>query len=242
MRVPREICALILVFCARRALANTEIVNFQASLSPNTAVAQASEWPVVDSTSSTLHLRVLPAPLDTPATRICEPSAKHPAQPCPHETWLNIDLDDDLWSTYSVFTLRISWPASNPARFYIDMYSPDTLRGVLDDTKHTPTPHTTEGAYTRRKYARIRLVDEGVLTPTTANGNRTVEPVSFLVTVEPMYLGVVPASLLPTILFLVGLLSVAGFVAFPRIHAYLSAAASQVKTEYGVTEERRKQL
>ena len=52
---------------------------------------------------------VLPAPFGTPLQEVCNLDTVD--YPCPHELWLALDLTRD-WSTYSTFTLRLSWAAS----------------------------------------------------------------------------------------------------------------------------------
>ena len=59
--------------------------------------------------------RIQPAPLGTPFADVCPGlpgGSEGSEESCPHEHWLTLRLDDPAWSTYSRFTLRISWPAS----------------------------------------------------------------------------------------------------------------------------------
>ncbi|EIW63847.1 uncharacterized protein TRAVEDRAFT_16119 [Trametes versicolor FP-101664 SS1] len=238
MKLPREILLLVLGLCTvgplRTVLANTEIVNFEASLGPDIPHLKATDWPVLSPTNTQALLRVLPAPLDTSIVTVCEPLSADALGSCPHEAWVAIDTDESSWSQYSKFTLRISWPASYPAGFFIDLYSPEDLPSTSPKTR---TRHTL----TRRKYARIRLVSEGVFTPSPANEGRTVEPVPFIVAVEPLILGLVPESLLPTLLLLLALVVVAGSLVLPRILKHLVAVAAQVRVESATAAEKRRQ-
>ncbi|EGO19138.1 hypothetical protein SERLADRAFT_480384, partial [Serpula lacrymans var. lacrymans S7.9] len=104
---------------------------------------------------------VQPAPLNTPLNEVCEPAYSSLGQApfsCPHELWVTLQLDDEGWRYYSYFTLRLSWPASTPADFSIQIYSPESL---------SPHKSSAGSTTTRQKYARIRLTDTGVLSPST---------------------------------------------------------------------------
>ncbi|KAI0370030.1 hypothetical protein BV20DRAFT_995650 [Pilatotrama ljubarskyi] len=241
MRLPRELFAIVLAFCTvvptHFVSGNTEIVNFDASPSTNILFPQTLDWPVLNPTTPHKLLRVLPASVDTPITSVCEPIT---AGQCENEKWLSLDLDEQPWLPYSKFTLRISWPASHPAEFYIELHSPESLASVVPDANDVQEDPPNLSS-TRRKYARIRVIHQGVLTPSRSNQNRTVKPVPFEVIVEPLYLGVIPASLVPTLVFLLVLVGVTAFVVLPRIQAYVFAVASQVRSEAAFAEERRKQ-
>ncbi|OJT04579.1 hypothetical protein TRAPUB_4849 [Trametes pubescens] len=238
MRIPKEIILIILGLCATGPIhavqANTEIVNFEASVGPDIPHLKALDWPILNASNSQTMLRVLPAPLDTHISTVCEPLSAETLGSCPHEAWLAIDSDESAWSQYSKFTLRISWPASFPAGFFIDLYSPEDLPSTSQKSRNRHT-------LTRRKFARIRLISEGVFTPSPSNEGRAIEPVPFIVAVEPLLLGVVPESLLPTLLLLIALVVVAGSFVLPRILKHLFAAADQVRIETAQAAEKRRQ-
>ncbi|KAH9854357.1 hypothetical protein C2E23DRAFT_818407 [Lenzites betulinus] len=236
MQLPRELIASILAFGITASLpgvrANTEIVNFEASFGPDTPIPRASEWLSLNPTNDQTLLHVLPAPLGSSIGEVCEPLSLQSLRRCPHEAWLAVDLDKSPWSSYSRFTLRISWPTSYPTDFFIDLYSPESLGAALYDGQGVPPRGASDTASTRTKFARIRLISDGVLTPSPSNQNRTIEPVPCIVIVEPLYLGVVPASLVPTLLFLFGLVGITGFVALPRISKHLFAIADRIRVEH----------
>ncbi|KAI0652643.1 hypothetical protein C8Q79DRAFT_897465 [Trametes meyenii] len=238
MRLPGE---LVVVFLSLIGLvvANTEIVNFDASPGPQVTLRQASQWRVLDSNHSQALLRVLPAPLNTPIEAVCELPAASVSKQCLHEIWLVLDLDEPTWLPYHKFTLRISWPASHPAEFFVDVHSPQSVDALLHNMRHHS--QVSDAPLTRKKFARIRLVDAGVLTPSPANEGRGVEPVPFIVTVEPLYLGVLPMSLLPTVVFLLIVAAAAGFVVLPRVNRYLFTVAEEVQAEISTVDMRRKQ-
>ncbi|KAH9885441.1 hypothetical protein C8Q73DRAFT_795858 [Cubamyces lactineus] len=223
---------LCIVQSAHVVLANTEIVNFDASQASEVLLAETNEWPVLSPLHAQVLLRVSPAPTDTPIASVCEPISGNIPGDCPHETWLTVDLDASPWLSYSKFTLRVSWPAMHPADFFIDIYSPSQLAERFGHSKDAPD-HSA--ALTRKKFARIRVVHSGVFTPSPENVKRTVEPVPFIVLVEPLYLGVLPASLVPTLTFLLAVVAVAGFVVLPRVNGLLFSAAEQVKVEISAT-------
>ena len=86
---------------------------------------------------------------------------------------------------------------------------------------------------TRTKYARIRVVDAGVPTPQIHPGlsNLVVAgPVPFILILEQLYWGVLPASLLPTICFLVPVL-LAAAMTIPPIVAYLDPFVRQARED-----------
>ncbi|KAI0327649.1 hypothetical protein GY45DRAFT_1372973 [Cubamyces sp. BRFM 1775] len=233
---------LCIVHSARVVLANTEIVNFDASQSPDVFLAGANEWPVLSPSHALALMRVPPAPTGTPITAVCEPISSSNMGHCPHETWLAVDLDASAWLSYSKFTLRVSWPAMHPADFFIDIYSPEQLAAQLRSSlKDVPRHSSDKPTLTRKKFARIRVVHSGVFTPSPGNANRTVEPIPFNVLVEPLYLGVLPASLIPTVAFLLVVVAVAGFVVLPRVNRALFAAAEEVKAEIAAAEGHKKQ-
>ncbi|OSD01230.1 hypothetical protein PYCCODRAFT_1436723 [Trametes coccinea BRFM310] len=229
MRLLAATVALCILQAAHTVLANTEIVNFDASPIPNLSLPEALDWPIIEPSNSQLMLQMQPAPVDTPITTLCEPVLGQAIGECDHEAWLRLDLDTPSWSSCSKFTFRISWPANYPTDFYIDIHSPESLAAVLHGAVHSNKQQSSESAFTRRRFARIRVVHAGVFTPSSMN--RTIEAVPFVVTVEPLYFDVLPASLVPTVLLLLGVVVVTGFVAYPRINRYLFVVAEQVNRE-----------
>ncbi|KAH9947087.1 hypothetical protein B0H21DRAFT_363002 [Amylocystis lapponica] len=179
------------------------------------------------------YWKLLPAPLGTALEDVCE-TARYSLNSCPHELWVVLDLDDSEWRRYSKFTLRISWPASSPADFSIDIFSPDALEKFLKQQDmrggHAVASHSSG---TRRQFARIRLVDTGVRTPSSATdvGESLPEPVPFIVLLEPLYLGVLPATVAPILLFLVLILSFTAVVVVPFINRYLSTVVHDARAE-----------
>ncbi|KAJ8508630.1 hypothetical protein ONZ45_g9125 [Pleurotus djamor] len=186
-----------------------------------------------------------PAPFGTPLPSVCE--AETDALPialvtspfgCPHELWLVLNLTSNTWERYNSYTLRLSWPASSPADFDIQIYDADMLREFLEkhprDTykESSKKPYKTLGR--RIKYARIRLVDVGVLTPksnaSSSSSSHVPGAVSFTLILEPLYLGVIPASLTPTLLLIMPVIAAAFFIV-PRIWAYLEAIAQEARRE-----------
>jgi hypothetical protein len=142
--------------------------------------------------------------------------------------WLVLDLD--RWSNYSKFTLRLSWPASSPASFFVQIYTPESLLNRLSDFQHTPSSdannYVARDKTSRRMYAHIRVVDE-------TDGMSTVEStqrVVFRVILEPLIMGVLPASVQPVVVALVLVASLAA-LAVPWINRYFERLAWKARAE-----------
>lgn len=122
-------------------------------------------------------------------------------------------------------------PPQSPADFRIDLHPPPDLPLPLLASNSTPPP--TAGQYTRHTYARIRLVDTGVRTPgrsPPAAFTAAAPAVPFLVVLEPLVAGALPASLVPTLLVLAALVPLAALVA-RALHGVLAAAARDARRE-----------
>ncbi|KAE9393778.1 hypothetical protein BT96DRAFT_772456, partial [Gymnopus androsaceus JB14] len=134
---------------------------------------------------------VIPAPLGTPVIGVCSSTAgllsKVPN--CPHEIWIKLDLDEGDWKTYEKFSLRVSWPGSSPAKFHINILNSEATASRFAGKAITPQRRT------RVKFARIRVVDIGVVSP--MSGLTQTLSIPFIVTLDPLYFGVIPASLIP---------------------------------------------
>ncbi|KAK0234237.1 hypothetical protein IW262DRAFT_1291106 [Armillaria fumosa] len=202
---------LLLLYLSVLAFANTEIANFYASSDVQAPVAVGKEWAALSASENQRQYEIIPAPLGTPLTAVC------PSSPCRHELWLKLDLSNDDWQQFTKFTLRISWAAYDPADFLIDIIDGD----AISSGKSTDPP-------TRLKYARIRLVDTGVVTPGISVDRPTAVP--FTVILEPLYFGVLPASVVPTLYFLIAVVLLAA-TALPWINAYLEGYALKARRE-----------
>jgi len=181
----------------------------------------------LNSSRSELSFAVLPAPLETPLEKVCEGSRSF--RRCPYELWVVLDLDDVRWSTYSMFTLRLSWPAFVPTEFDIALYTPAQLYIHLQDSE----PPESKDSRTRVRYGRIRLVDAGVRNPAHPSFGMAPDPVPFVLKLEQLYFGVLPPTVVPTLLLLVPVTAVAAFVLLPRINLTLQHFAAQARNEIG---------
>lgn len=201
--------------------ANTEIINFGVTDSVPSVDLMGDEWPsaVLTHGDNQRQFEVLPAPLGTIASSMCENEKN-----CLHEVWIALDLTHSDWSKYDRFTLRISWPGSSSADFWIDLYR------VADDRSETLSSN-------RVRFARIRLVDTGVLAPTASDVGVTPLSVPFDVILEPLLLGLVPASLAPTIGALL-LVALAGFAVFRVINRYFNGLATEARKELSLLNRR----
>jgi hypothetical protein len=89
---------------------------------------------------------------------------------------------------------------------------------------------------TRIKYARVRVVDTGVRAPTAEykalllQGPIKPTPVPFMLILEPLYFGIIPATVVPTIGLLV-VVAIAAGLALPMVNRYMQDIAAQVRKE-----------
>jgi len=238
---------LIVLFICEEVIANTEIINFLAAEESNVDFSSTTvdSWPVLNYKNNQGYWNVDPPLLDTPLQQVCESEPGiDPANPfsCLHELWVALDLDDENWMSYSKFTLRLSWPASSPADFLLEIHSPQAIltrlsrlpqQSAIDDASIT-TPHLSRTGLstTRLKYARIRVVDTGIRTPTRTPDLpvSAARPISFILVLEQLYLGVIPASLVPAACFLIPVLACAA-LATPWILGYLDHFIKEARQE-----------
>lgn len=132
----------------------------------------------------------------------------------------------------------------HPADFHIRTYTPQSLaRLIQPGGRHQKLPIAEPATTTtRRMFARIRLVDTGVQTESDAKPPHTTTapvPVPFIVTLEPLILGVLPASLLPTVAVIVLVAVVAGFLVVPPVYRYLANLADEVRKETATAKSRK---
>ncbi|KAL0952013.1 hypothetical protein HGRIS_008662 [Hohenbuehelia grisea] len=269
MRFFNNTC-LVLCYVALTVHGNTEIVNFAAEDDDGATSTRGlqldlitADWPKLEYGHSESQWKVLPAPLATPITSVCETLAEEQSgdlgpdtnatrgtafRRCPHELWIRLDLSEEPWRGHSKFTLRASWPASFPTDFHIQVYTSRELRDYFVHRGVAPELNTAHAipppVPVRFKYARIRLVNTGVLTPeahtdpsqaspspdTQALDN---EPVPFVLVLEPLHFGVLPGSVVPVLVLLVPIL-VFAVLAVPRLNVYLEKLAQEARKELGV--------
>lgn len=105
------------------------------------------------------------------------------------------------------------------------IYDPSSLHAFSEI--HQPTSSHT----TRRKYARIRLSFSGVFSPPASP---VVDDVPFILALEPLYFGVLPSSVLPTICAIFSVI-VFGIPVAMKFNAMLQTTvqlAKQTKSTY----------
>lgn len=117
-----------------------------------------------------------------------------------------------------------------PADFDIQVFDPEELSAHFG-AKHK-TRLTTK---TRKKYARIRAVDTGVLTPTlnshTSGKNPVQAPlVPFILLLEPLYFGVLPSTVVPVLAYIVFVIIVA-CMSVPILNRYFRQIALKANEE-----------
>jgi len=224
---------LVLLCLLLSALANTEIRNFEATEDRIDEIAFLSlkfkelDWKGLDANASERDFHVVPAKLGTALDQICETSSDASesisSRRCAHESWVRLELDDKAWSTFTRFTLRVSWPAFYSTDFDLKIFSASELLQSFASDPLIPRPESWAAGpsrTTRRMYARIRLVDTGVRNPSHPLLDAVSDTVPFIVKLEPLHLGVLPESVIPTIL---AILLVAGASALFVVPKILSA-------------------
>ncbi|KAG6332195.1 hypothetical protein ID866_6897 [Astraeus odoratus] len=249
-------CAILPLLC-HGVVANTEIINFISGQQRSVDLPQAvvGNWATLNFSNYERQWALQPAPLGTPLHEVCKTDKEDTSTgylACPHEIWVVLDLDDTSWGRYDhrAFTLRLSWPASTPADFLIDLYSPESVLALLSPHKqqisteavHARSSSPSEGSIattaTYTKYARIRAVDSGVPTPEIQSGRQpdarssylAVKPIAFILILERLYWGVLPASMVPTVFFL-ALVLLAAAMAVPWTIAYLDPFILQARED-----------
>ncbi|THH15113.1 hypothetical protein EW146_g5310 [Bondarzewia mesenterica] len=203
---------------------------------------QMRNEPILNSSANERRWFVEPAPIHSSLNLACRPTT---SDPCPYELWIALDLDDVAWTRYSKFTFRISWPASYPTEFSIQLYKPHELLSYLNISTapllHAETVSPLSSAQTRRRFARIRLVDTGVRAPNSASASAPAL-VPFVVILEPLYFNVLPASLSPVLVFLAVVAGIAVLIVpstirvFERLAERAKVEMHDIKAEDAVLE------
>ncbi|KAL1667495.1 hypothetical protein EV122DRAFT_279620 [Schizophyllum commune] len=162
---------LFILFFARCVLANTEIVNFSFKETNNATVPPIEPlW--LDPTTSERVLSVVPLRSSENIHTLDELSVGD------SELWVELRAGSEPWSAYDHFTVRISSPASAPADYYL---------AIFDSASPEAPPRT--------KLARVRARHIGV--PASYAADTEVKPAQFVISMEPLLLGVLPRSVLP---------------------------------------------
>ena len=115
----------------------------------------------------------------------------------------------------------------------MDIFTPVELERRL----RSEAPTLGAQRSTRVRYARIRVVDAGVRIPSLSS--LPVAAVPMIVRLEPLYFGVIPASVVPVLIYLIPVVAFASIVMVPRIHGYLAAVAADVRRELDHTNDKK---
>lgn len=124
----------------------------------------------------------------------------------------------------------------HPTEFDITLFSPEELAEhfyIIYDSVEENRRSPDVRSLTRVKHARIRLVDTGVRNPTLSADPELNGLVPFIVILEPLLLNVLPATVLPTVLFLIPTLAVS-LILLPHLFQYLSNIAFKAQAELRV--------
>ncbi|KLO06306.1 hypothetical protein SCHPADRAFT_693900 [Schizopora paradoxa] len=228
------------------ALANTEIRNFDAIREDVDELGWLSlkfkelDWTGLDANTSESSFHVVSAPLGTPLSEVCqkirgEETDSRSSRRCEHEVWIRLDLDDDAWSSFSKFTLRLSWPAFHSTDFDVEIFSSSEVLQLLGSSDSTiPRPDSWKSGSTRstrKMFSRIRLVNTGVRNPSNPPVDNSSTKVPFTVKLEPLHFGVLPESVIPTI-FAILLVSGTSFLFLvPRVLGAFECISSKAAEE-----------
>ncbi|KAG8219329.1 hypothetical protein J3R82DRAFT_212 [Butyriboletus roseoflavus] len=249
----------LLPFLCHEVAANTEIINFSSSRerTVDLLLDVVGNWSKLHPSDNERRWSLEPAALHTPLHQVCE-QINETVTPfaCPHELWVLLDLDDEKWASYSTFTLRLSWPASTPADFAIsDVHhtgsSRPTIRARPDldlararaHTRPFFPPHILNTTHPHhalqiRPYPcppqpRVPIPiphpgsDVPARVPVDEHGKTSVP---FIIILEPLYLGVLPATLLPTVGFLIPIVLAAALSA-SLVIAYFEPFVRQARAD-----------
>ena len=92
----------------------------------------------------------------------------------------------------------------------------------------------------RLHLARIRLKQEGVPVPGTRQRESNEEGVPLVVLLEPLLLGVLPASVLPTVVTLLVVLGVMACCVLPYVLRNVLEVVERARRELALLEERKR--
>jgi hypothetical protein len=120
-----------------------------------------------------------------------------------------------------------------PAEFSLKVFSPEELASFVNEHRQKPHPGarldpTDETYYV---YARILAKSRGIRPPTSSLPNSKPLEVPANVIYEPLLLGVLPLSLLPTVVLIVVLAIAAAFCVRP-ITAFLDNIARPLRKDF----------
>ncbi|KAG7100022.1 hypothetical protein E1B28_001808 [Marasmius oreades] len=220
---------LLLLSCTLLSFANTEIVTFETSNANYVDVSEALGWTILRPQENEQMLSVPSVPHKRDqASKRRPPSSSDEGISQQNEVWLKLALDEEEWKAFSKFTLRVSWPANYPTDFSIDILSPEAMASHFSSAKISRNSTVT----TRVKYARITAVHTGVIIP--ALSHIEPKPVPFVVILEGLYFGVLPASVVPIVGFIALVLPGMWFVV-KKIIETVECVAEEARKELKVT-------
>ncbi|KAG8796714.1 hypothetical protein FRC12_005808 [Ceratobasidium sp. 428] len=233
---------LSLITCAGIACGNTEIINFTSLSSPAVDVETkltGVSWEKLDVESGTRQFELTLAPYRQAWSNVCE------AEICEHEVFVKLELGEDRTNGFSIlkqrprYSLRISWPASTPVDFDVKAYTPAELHALLssrspgNSNDQSYSSSSPSSGQTRVMYAHIRARDAGVRAPPHRAWHflpplilppSNPPTVSFHLVLDPLLLGFIPKSVMPTVWMLLAAV-VIGVCLAGRLTTYLETIA-----------------
>ncbi|KAJ3506617.1 hypothetical protein NLJ89_g6773 [Agrocybe chaxingu] len=231
-RLPHPLFSLLVCFLPLRGVfGNTEIINFSAVNDQALEFPFTSSWPILAPNTPFLIRNISSAPLETKLPQeICvlldkwNSDDSTTTSSCCHELWIVLDLDQEEWKGFNKFTLRVSWPAYHPTDFDLKIFDP------IDLAPFSKISAAGISSTTRRKYARIQAVHSGVLTPGVQLDDASRYTVPVHVILEPLHLGVLPASVIPVVIAILGVIAV-GLPVSRKVNDCLQAIAKDANEE-----------
>ncbi|KAG9029213.1 hypothetical protein FRB95_005583 [Tulasnella sp. JGI-2019a] len=123
---------------------------------------------------------------------------------CLFDSWTVVNFEEDGFEKGLIwpgrFMARVSWPASHPVRIDLSVHM---LEPMSDQHSSHATDENIVGAF--QQAILIRVTNQGVFLPqmTSTNNSSTntsrPQHVPLLLTVEPLLLGAIPPSTVPTV-------------------------------------------
>ncbi|VDC02702.1 unnamed protein product [Peniophora sp. CBMAI 1063] len=165
-------------------LANTEIRNIKA-VSTRGVDECATNWPVLKSQA---HETTLALDVRSPVV-----DKEHLKQGVAEAVWVVLDLDDPAWASYEHFTVKVSNPASISADVELEIFTLSALTAQYNNMSAVDPAHSITS---RKQYAHISAKISSVASPPHSGRIMTAR---FILSIEPLSLGVVPMSVLPLI-------------------------------------------
>ncbi|KAJ1979869.1 hypothetical protein H4R35_001350 [Dimargaris xerosporica] len=159
------------------------------------------------------HQQLLPFPPElanltyySPAHQLLQTSQLEAAQWLPAEQWYVLAKLDPA----RLYEVRVSYPASQPFDFELELFSPHLVLEQLNVTLPLPPEDSTQASITATQFLRVRALYAGV----SHLPNREKQPVAFNIVLEQLYF-YIPFQAYKLVLVILLVVGFAVFVANP---------------------------